>query len=106
MDKKDILEQNKKKKQGSLDEMEKRVYNYSFGIGALAVGAMCLAFSIYRAINGMHFYEFAAIITAYLCTTYLYRFKNLKSPFYLIAGIITAVAAVGCTVLFFVVGGV
>ena len=99
MDKKDILEQNKKKKQGTLDEMEKRVYNYSFGIGALAVGAMCLAFSIYRAVKGMPFYEFAAIITAYLCATYFYRFKNL-------AGIITAAAAVGCTVLFFLVGGV
>lgn len=106
MDKKEILEQNKKKKQGSLDEMEKKVYNYSFGIGALAVGAMCLAFSIFRAIHGMHFYEFAAIITGYLCATYFYRFANLKSPFYLIAGIITCLAAVGSTVLFFLVGGI
>ncbi len=106
MDKKEILEQNKKKKQGSLDEMEKRVYNYSFGIGALAVGAMCLAFSIYRALHAMHFYEFAAIITAYLCATYVYRFIGLKNPFYLIAGIITGIAAAGCTVMFFLVGGI
>lgn len=103
MDKKTILEKNKEKHRKSLDEREQRVYNASFGLGAVVVGIFCLVFSIYKALHFTPFYEFAAIITAYLCTTFLYQFKNLKKPFYITAGIITGLAAILCTILFFMV---
>ena len=70
MDKKEILAKNKRKSRNSLDEREQRVYNASFGLGAVAVGILCLVFSVYRAIHFQPFYEFVAIITAYLCTTF------------------------------------
>ena len=38
MDKKEILEKNKKKSRNSLDEREQRVYSSSFGVGAIVVG--------------------------------------------------------------------
>ncbi len=103
MNKKEILEQNKKMHRNGLDEREQKIYNVSFGLGAVVVGVLCLVFSIYRAIHYQAFYEFVAIITAYLCTTFFYQFKNLKSIPYLIAGIITGAAAFGCLILFFMV---
>ena len=103
MDKKEILEQNKKKKRNTLDEREQKIYNFSFGLGAVAVGVLCLIFSVYRAVHFQAFYEFVSIITAYLCTTFIYQFKNIRKIPYLIAGIATGVAAFACAVLFFMV---
>lgn len=103
MDKKEILEKNKEKNRNTLDEREQRVYNFSFGLGAVIVGILCLVFSVYKALHFEPFYEYVAIITAYLCTTFLYQFRNLKRFPYLIAGIVTGAAAVGCTVMFFMV---
>ncbi|MBQ9461905.1 MAG: hypothetical protein IJU51_08355 [Clostridia bacterium] len=105
MDKKEILEKNKKKKRNSLDEREQRVYSSSFGMGAVVVGILCLVFSIYKAFHRETFYEFVTIITAYLCTTFLYQYKNIRKPIYLIAGIGTGIAAVFCAVMFFWVHG-
>ena len=103
MDKKEILEKNKEKNRNGLDEREQRVYNFSFGIGAVIVGILCLVFSVYKALNREPFYEYVAIITAYLCTTFVYQFKNLKRLRYLISGLVTGIAAVICIVLFFMV---
>ena len=103
MDKKEILEQNKKKNRNALDEREQKIYNVSFGLGAVVVGILCLVFSIFRAIHFQPFYEFVAIITAYLCTTFFYQFKNIRRIPYLIAGIATAAVALGCMILFFMV---
>lgn len=100
MDKKEILEKNK---HSGLDEREQRIYNTSFGLGAVVVGILCLVFSIYNAFHGQKFYEFVAIITAYLCTTFLYQYKNLRKPLYLISGIITGIVAIVCTAFFFMV---
>lgn len=106
MDKNEILEKNKQKKRSSLDERERRVYNSSFGIGAVVVGILCLAFSVYRAVHREFFYEFVVIITAYLCTTFLYQYKNIRRPLYLIAGLGTGLAAVFGIVMFLWVYGV
>ena len=103
MDKKEILEQNKKKNRKGLDEREQKIYNVSFGLGAVVVGILCLVFSVYRAIHFQPFYEFVAIITAYLCTTFFYQFKNIRGVHYLISGIVTALAAFGCMIMFFMV---
>lgn len=103
MDKKEILRKNKEQNRSSLDERERRVYNFSFGLGAVVVGVLCLVFSVYRAVNHEPFFEFAAMITAYLCTTLLYQFKNLRKMRYLLAGIVTGAAALGCSVMFFAV---
>ena len=103
MDKQQILEQNKKKKRSGLDEREQKIYNVSFGLGAVVVGVLCLVFSIYRAVHFQAFYEFVSIITAYLCTTFLFFFKNIRRIPYLIAGIATGAAAFGCLILFFMV---
>lgn len=100
MDKHEILEKNKKKNRNSLDEREQRVYNTSFGIGAIVVGVLCLFFSVYRAFHRQTFYEFVTIITAYLCTTFLYQYKNIKKPIYLIAAIGTGFASVLCAGMF------
>lgn len=103
MDKKEILAKNKRQARKSLDEREQGIYHASFGLGAVVVGVLCLIFSVYKALHHEMFYEFVSIITAYLCTTFLYQFKNLKKPGYLIAGIVTGLAAVVCAVMFFVV---
>ena len=103
MDKKEILRKNKEQNRSSLDERERRVYNFSFGLGAVVVGVLCLVFSVYRAVNHEPFFFFAAMITAYLCTTLLYQFKNLRKMRYLLAGIVTGAAALGCSVMFFAV---
>ncbi len=100
MDKKEILEKNKGKRRNTLDEREQRVYNSSFGFGAVVVGILCLLFSVFRAFQHYTFYEFVTIILAYLCTTFLYQYKNIKKPFYLIAGIGTGMAALLCAALF------
>ena len=103
MDKKEILAKNKRKARNALDEREQGVYHASFGLGAVVVGVLCLIFSVYKAVRMETFYEFVSIITAYLCTTFLYQFKKLKKPGYLIAGIVTGLGAIGCAVMFFVV---
>ena len=103
MDKKEILEKNKQKTKKALDEREQRVYSASFGLGAVVVGILCLIFSVYNALHREMFYEFVSIITAYLCTTFLYQYKNLKKPTYLIAGIVTGLSAIVCAVMFFMV---
>ena len=101
MDKKEILEKNKKQSRNSLDEREQRVYSFSFGVGAIVVGILLLIFSIYRAIHLYPFYEYVTVITGYLCATFLYQFKNIKKPLYLTAGIGTGAAAIFCAVMFF-----
>ena len=101
MDKKEILAKNKRKSRNSLDEREQRVYNASFGLGAVAVGILCLVFSVFKAFHREMFYEYVTIITTYLSTTFLYQYKNLKRPGYLIAGIGTGIAAILCAILFF-----
>ena len=103
MDKKEILNKNKKQNRNNLDEREQRIYSTSFGLGAIVVVVLCLVFSIYMSFHHQMFYEFASIITAYLCTTFLYQFKNLKKSYYLIAGILTGIAAVLTAILFFMV---
>ena len=82
MDKKEILDKNKKQNRNSLDEREQKIY---------------------RLCHHQMFYEFAAIITAYLCTTFLYQYKNIRKTAYLIAGVLTGVAAALTAVLFFMV---
>ena len=101
MDKKEILAKNKRKSHNSLDEREQRVYNASFGLGAVAVGILCLVFSVFKALHREMFYDYVTIITAYLSTTFLYQYKNLKKPGYLIAGIGMGIAAILCAILFF-----
>ena len=101
MDKKEILEKNKQQNHSTLDEREKRVYNFSFGLGAVVVGVLCLVFSVYSALHHEPFYGYAAIITSYLCTTFIYQFSGLRKIPYLIAGIAAGIAAAGCLLLFF-----
>lgn len=99
MNKQEILAKNKR---DGLDEREQTVYNHSFGFGAIVVAVLCLVFSVYKAFHGEKFFEFGAIMTAYLSTTFFYQYKNLKRVPYLISGIISCVIAVVCTVAFVV----
>ncbi len=103
MDRNEILEKNKKQNRSGLDEREQRVYNFSFGLGAVIVGVLCLLFSVYKALHHQAFYEFVTIITAYLCTTFIYQFVKLRKVIYLIAGVGTGLAAAACLVMFFMV---
>lgn len=103
MDNKEILRKNKEQHRSGLDEREKRVYHFSFGLGAVVIGVMCLVFSICKALRHEPFYEYAAMLTAYLCTTLLYQFKNLKRTHYLVVGLLTGVVALACSVMFFLV---
>ena len=57
-------------------------------------------FSIFRAFQHNTFYEYVTIITAYLCTTFLYQYKNIRKPLYLLAGIGSGLAALLCAALF------
>lgn len=98
MNKDEILAKNKR---SGLDEREQRVYNRSFGVGAVVVCVLCFVFGIFKLLHQEKFYEFGAIMTAYLCTTFLYQYKNLKKPIYLIAGVLTGLGAILLTVLFF-----
>lgn len=99
MNKQEILAKNKK---DGLDEREQTVYSRSFGFGAVVVAVLCLAFSVYRAFHGENFFEFGAIITAYLSTTFFYQYKDLRKTKYLIAAVATFVIAVACIIAFVV----
>lgn len=101
MDKQEILAKNKR---DGLDEREQSVYSKSFGIGALVMSVLCLAFSIYKACHGERFYEFCTIVLAYLSTTFFYQYKDLKKTAHLIGGIATCIGAVVCIVAFLVTG--
>ena len=101
MDKQAILDNNKKHQKNNLDERERKVYNRSFGLGAVTVGILCLVFSIYKALTHQPFYEYVSIITAYLATTNLYQFVMIKRIPYLITGIAAAAAAVWGGFMFF-----
>ncbi len=101
MDKKEILEKNRQQNHNNLDEREKKIYNFSFGLGAVVVGILCLVFSVYKALHHEPFYEYVSLITAYLCTTFIYQFTNLRKVMYLVAGIVTGLAAVWCIMVFF-----
>ena len=103
MDKKEILERNKESSRKSLDEREQTVYNNSFGVGAIVVGVLCLIFSVFKAVHKEPFYELVSIITAYLCTTFIYQYRKLCKPVYLAAGIATGVAALISAVMFILV---
>lgn len=97
MDKEEILAKNKR---SGLDEREQRVYNRSFGLGAVTVCVLCCIFGIIKLFNHEKFYEYGAIMTAYLCTTFIYQYKNLRKPVYLVFGICTGVGALLLTALF------
>ena len=101
MDKKEILEKNRQQNHNNLDEREKKIYNFSFGLGAVVVGILCLVFSVYKALHHEPFYEYVRLITAYLCTTFIYQFTNLRKVMYLVAGIVTGLEAVWCIMVFF-----
>lgn len=101
MDKREILEQNKKNRKNNLDERERKIYNLSFGLGAVTVGVLCLLFSVYKALAHQPFFEFVTIITAYLATTFIYQFISIKRIPYLLAGLLTGAAAVWSAVMFF-----
>lgn len=99
MNKQEILAKNKK---DGLDEREQTIYSRSFGFGAVVVAVLCLVFSVYRAFHGEKFFEFGAIMTAYLSTTFFYQYKDLRKTKYLIAAVATFVIAVACIIAFVV----
>lgn len=99
MNKDEILAKNK---QEGLDEREKGIYNKSFGMGAVTVSVLCLAFSLYNLFNGKTFFEFITIITAYLCTAFFYQFKKIRRMGYLIGAILCLMVAVASAIGFMV----
>lgn len=99
MNKQEILAKNK---HDGLDEREQTVYSRSFGFGAVVVAILCLVFSVYKAFHGEKFFEFGAIMTAYLSTTFFYQYRDLRKTGYLVAGIITCIIAVACIISFVV----
>lgn len=99
MNKQEILAKNK---HDGLDEREQTVYSRSFGFGSIVVAILCLFFSVYKAFQGEKFFEFGAIMTAYLSTTFFYQYRQLRKIGYLISGIAVCVVAVVCTVAFVV----
>ena len=100
MDKKVILERNKQKSKNTLDEREKNIYHNSFGVGAVVVGVLCLLFSVFCAINHRHFYEFVAIITAYLAAAFFYQFRKIRKIGYLIASLVVGAGSLACIIMF------
>ena len=52
--------------------------------------------------KGEIFFEFGAIMTAYLSTTFFYQYKDLRKTKYLIAAVATFVIAVACIIAFVV----
>lgn len=99
MNKDEILAKNK---QEGLDERERGIYNKSFGLGAVVVGILCLAFTLYNLFNGKTFFEFITIITAYLCTTFFYQFKKIQRIGYLIGTVVCLLATVASAIGFVV----
>lgn len=101
MKKEDIL---LKAKYGGLDERESNIFLHSFGIGGIVVCILAVVFSVWKAIHGEQFFEFSAIVFAYLSATDFYKYKYIKYKRYFISGIYSGILAIILIILFFVRG--
>lgn len=101
MKKEDIL---LKAKNSGLDERESSIFMRSFGIGGIVVCILALIFSIWKAIHGQQFFEFSAIVFAYLSATDLYKYKNIKDKRYLISGIPGGILTIILIAMYFIRG--
>ena len=54
--------------------------------------------------HGEQFFEFSAIVFAYLSATDFYKYKNIKDKRYLINSILTGVFTIILIIMFFVKG--
>lgn len=84
------------------DEMEIAINEKSAHIGILILFITCIFFVITRALNdGEQFFEFPAILFAYVSGINGYNFYKLKKQTYLVASVSFAFAFISMTILYF-----
>lgn len=85
------------------DEMEISINEKSSHIGALTIVAVCLFFTVTKVLNnGEPFFEFPAIMFAYLSGMNFNNYLKLKKGSYLTTTIAFAFAFVCMTILYFI----
>lgn len=85
------------------DEMEYAVNNRAFYWGTIVLTITCIFFAGTKVLNnGEPFFEFPAILFAYLTGMHIYNFQKLKNRKYLIASFGFAFVFVCMTILYFV----
>jgi len=93
MDKDEILKRSREENK-YLDEREQQEVGNSFGFGGVIVAILCFLFSIIKAINGTHFYEFGVIIFGYLAGVAWHNYKITKKKNFLVQAIANSFAVV------------
>lgn len=103
MYKEDILKRSREENK-FLDERERQEIKNGFGFGGVLVGLFCAIFSIIKAVNGEHFFEFGVIIFGYLVGIAWYNYKITKKKTYLIQATVCGFAIMIGLIGFFLLG--
>ena len=102
MDKEDILAKSRKDN-SDLDEMQQREAVNGFGFGGVVVAVLCFVFSAIKALQGQRFYEFGAIIFAYMSATAFYSYSKTRKKRFLQSSIVYGIAVVTSFIGYFLV---
>ena len=102
MDKKDILAKSRKDN-SDLDELQQRETVYGFGFGGIVAAILCVVFSVIKALQGQRFYEFGAIVFAYMSATAFYSYNKTRKKRFLWSGIVYGIAVVTSFIGYFLV---
>ncbi len=89
-------------KTGSRNKMEDRVNTKASYVGILTLFIACVFFSATKVINnGEPFFEFPAILFAYLTGMHIFNYIKIKKPIYLASAFAFGCAFLCMTVLYF-----
>jgi hypothetical protein len=83
VNKEEILAKSRKEN-SYLDEMQQSELRNGFGFGGAVVAILCVVFSVIKALQGQHFFEFGVILFAYLSATALYSYRKTRKKQFLL----------------------
>lgn len=98
MDKEEIL---KRGREDGPDEREQKIYCDAFNFAGTVCCGICLLFIIYSIFRQKSPYPYCLIAMAYCTAEKLYKYIKLRKKNDLLFGLITGIATVCWTVLFF-----
>ena len=97
-----MLKNEARSRNAGSDEMEKVINTKASNWGILTLFIACLFFSVTKIINnGEPFFEFPAILFAYLTGMNIFNFIKIKKPIYLASAFAFGFAFLCMTVLYF-----
>lgn len=103
MKKEEVLEKSKNENL-FFDEREDQELGTSFGYGAIVVCILCVFFSIINVIKGKTFYEFGAILFAYIAAVALRTYFITQRKKFLAQAVVNILAFIFALVRFILVG--